>query len=78
MTITIMQTQTQMKTLSRSEERHIVELLEELDALIDCDDGTCFPLKVCERVDIVKEIMGLIAAEGYLNAHTGDRHRNGS
>ena len=51
-----------MKTiLSLSEATHIVTLLEELDALIDCDDGTCFPWKVCERVEIVKEIMGVTA-----------------
>ena len=51
-----------MKTiLSLSESTHIVTLLEELDALIDCDDGTCFPWKVCERVEIVKEIMGVTA-----------------
>jgi hypothetical protein len=62
MSVTIMQTANQ-KTLTRSEERHVVELLEELDALIDCDDGTCFPLKVCERVEIVKEIMGMVARE---------------
>jgi len=50
-----------MKSLSLSEQRHIIELMEELDALIDCDDGTCFPWQVCERVENVKEIMGMTA-----------------
>lgn len=60
MTITIIATAMKTpKTLSPSEVNHVLSLLEELDALIDCDDGTCFPLKVCEQVDIVKEIMGV-------------------
>lgn len=58
MSVTVMQTG-KMKSLSLSEQKHITDLLEELDALIDCDDGTCFPWKVCERVEIVKEIMGI-------------------
>lgn len=60
MSVTIMQTG-KMKSLSLSEQKHITDLLEELDALIDCDDGTCFPWKVCERVEVVKEIMGVTA-----------------
>jgi hypothetical protein len=61
MAITIIQTRRSKEkmNLSPSERLHIVTLLEELDALIDCDDGTCFPWKVCERVEIVKEIMGV-------------------
>lgn len=60
MAVLVIQT-TKMKTITPSEHQHIVTLLEELDALIDCDDGTCFPWKVCERVEIVKEIMGMTA-----------------
>jgi hypothetical protein len=48
-----------MKKLTEAECAHITLLLEELDSLIDCDDGTCFPWQVCEMVEVAKEIMGL-------------------
>lgn len=48
-----------MKKLTEVECAHITLLLEELDSLIDCDDGTCFPWQVCEMVEVAKEIMGV-------------------
>ena len=48
-----------MKKLTEAECAHITLLLEEMDSLIDCDDGTCFPWQVCEMVEVVKEIMGI-------------------
>lgn len=61
MSITVIKTKGTTAMMSPSDRKHLVDLLEELDALIACDDGTCFPWKVCEKVDIAKEILGVIS-----------------
>ena len=43
--------------LSPLEVKYIVDYLEELDALIEGDDGTLFPLKLVEVHDTVKDMI---------------------
>lgn len=49
--------------LTAAEVAHIKEFIEEIDALIDADDGTCFGCKHIDQLALIKEIMGYIPNE---------------
>ena len=49
--------------LTAAEVKLIHEFLEELDALVDADDGTCFSCKHLDQLSTIKEIMGFVPEE---------------
>lgn len=54
----------QPKTLTGAEVKFLHEFLEELDALVDADDGTCFMCRHIDMLETAKEILGADAEEG--------------
>ena len=46
------------KALTRAEVAHLYDFIEELEALIDADDGTCFSCQHIDKLDVIKEILG--------------------
>ena len=51
------------KNLTAAEVKFLHEFVEELEALIDADDGTCFSCQHIDQLDTVKEILGYIPPE---------------
>jgi hypothetical protein len=47
----------QSLTLTRAEVAHIHNFIEELDALVDADDGTCFTCRHIDQLETIKEIV---------------------
>lgn len=46
-----------MITLTESELQQIIEYVEEIDSVIEADDGTCFPLPLIEKHEEIKELL---------------------
>ena len=44
--------------LTAADWEHVVDFIEETEALIDADDGTLFPIKYLDKFEVVKEILG--------------------
>ena len=53
----------QPKNLTKAEVAHIYDFIEEMEALIDADDGTCFSCQHIDKLDTIKEIVGYAPEE---------------
>ena len=49
--------------LTAADLSHIYRFIEEMDALIDADDGTCFACQHIDQLATVKEIVGYVAPD---------------
>lgn len=51
------------QTLTKAEVQHVLDFIEELEALVDADDGTCFACRHIDQLETLKEIFGYAKEE---------------